>query len=354
MKVRVPSRNEGRRAMVEVVIPCYNYGQFLPACVESVLQQPGVEARVTIVDDLSTDGSVEVARRLAEMHAQVRLIENPVNLGAWRTFNTGLKQVDSDYVVLISADDALAPGSLRRAAAFMDTFPRVGLVYGHAQKFTSSPVLKRAMPAVSWTTWNGDDWVSLQLRRSWLNIASPEAMVRTSVQHDVGYYDPNLRHTADVEMWLRIGSISDVGHINGIDQAYYRRQPTSMSAGFSMYVDIEERWRAFDKFLTSWAKQEVAARLRPVVRRRLANEALFDLMLQLDAGEASRDTATTALGVARTIDPEIVVTGRWTDAIRLSQNQSLAKSPATVGRTALRKLARLSRWHSWHRFRYLG
>src|SRR3954452_7363432 len=49
---------------VGVVIPCYNYGRYLEGCVASVLSQPGVRVEVIIIDDASSDGSAEVARRL--------------------------------------------------------------------------------------------------------------------------------------------------------------------------------------------------------------------------------------------------------------------------------------------------
>ena len=51
---------------VDVVIPCYNYGQFLADCVSGALDdQPGVDVRVLIIDDASQDDSAEIARKLA-------------------------------------------------------------------------------------------------------------------------------------------------------------------------------------------------------------------------------------------------------------------------------------------------
>ena len=53
--------SQGSRPTVSVVIPCYRYGRFLPACVQSVLDQDGVDVRVLIIDDASPDDSAEVA-----------------------------------------------------------------------------------------------------------------------------------------------------------------------------------------------------------------------------------------------------------------------------------------------------
>ena len=60
------------RPLVTVVIPCYNYGHFLPAAVASALDQRGVDVEVIIVDDASSDGSADVARELADRDPRVR------------------------------------------------------------------------------------------------------------------------------------------------------------------------------------------------------------------------------------------------------------------------------------------
>lgn len=353
MKLTWPKAiSDGRMPHVEVVVPCHNYGHYLPGCIDSIVNQPGVTTTVTIVDDTSTDDSAAVAERLAERYRQVRLIRNETNLGAWRTFNVGLRQADSDYVVLISADDLLAPGALGRATALMENNPTVGLVYGHAQKFASQPVLKRPMPTTSWTTWRGDRWIGMQLSRSWSNIASPEAVVRTRVHHEVGYYDPGLAHTADVEMWLRLAAVSDVGHINGVDQAYYRRQQVSHSARFSMYQDIDERWSAYSQFLTNWSDSDSSAKYRPIVRRRLSRSALFLLLQQLDHDDVDPETEAV-LELAARIDPDVVTTDLWSDVQARVQHKSPAGLAGSV-RTAARALAHRTRWHSWYRWRYFG
>lgn len=342
-----------RRPRMEVVVPCYNYGKFLPSCVASILAQPHIDVTVTIVDDASPDGSGAVADELASRDRRVKVLHNTTNLGMIGTFNRGISQVDSDYLLLISADDMVAPGALTRAAALMDRHPDVGLVYGHAQKFATEPVPHRPYPAVSWTTWRGDDWIELQLRRAWSGISSPEAVVRTTVQHQAGLYDPSLPHTLDVEMWLRIAAISDVGHINGVDQAYYRRQDTSYSSAFGIYQDIEERWQAYDRFLSGWARTARAAELRPRVRRTLADEALFALLQDLEGGAGPNAQAIDeVLALARRVDPDAPRSALWSDVAAHRGADAVGRGRAR--RSAVRALARRSRWQRWRRARYFG
>ena len=56
---------------VDVVVPCYNYGRYLRACVDSILTQRDVDVRILIIDDMSNDSSEEVGRALAREDARV-------------------------------------------------------------------------------------------------------------------------------------------------------------------------------------------------------------------------------------------------------------------------------------------
>lgn len=354
MKLRWPTRpTVGRLPHVEVVVPCYNYGHYLPAAVEAIVRQPHVTTQVTILDDKSTDDSAEVAERLAAQHDNVRLIRNEVNLGAVPTFNKGVSQADSDYVVLISSDDQLAPGALGRATALMEAHPSIGLVYGKTQKFLTDPVRRPTRPAVTWTTWDGDDWIRMQLRRAWSNIASPEAVVRTSVQHEVGPYDEDLPFTHDALMWLKIAAVADVGHVNGVDQAYYRRHPSSMSMQVGLARDAWERWRAYDRFLSSWGNRDAAERLHPHVRRRLADEVLLTALLLGEESPLSDEAFEEAFDTARRIDRHVVERARWADLEALRAGRP-AEGLSAHARAAVRAAAVRARWPRWHRYRYFG
>lgn len=98
-----------------VVIPCYNCGRYQPLAVASALDQFDVDTDALIVDDASTGGSGSVARDLARTADRVRAILCENNRGRIATHNKGLAQATGELVVLLSGDDALAPGALARA-----------------------------------------------------------------------------------------------------------------------------------------------------------------------------------------------------------------------------------------------
>jgi len=265
---------------VDVVIPCYNYGRYLPESVSSVTDdQPGSDVRVLIIDDASQDDSAEVAERLAARDSRIAVAVHPVNKGAIPTFNEGLLEwATGDYCVLISADDKLAPGALRRATDFLDEHPGVGFVYGSAVRLRGDdeePPRAR-LTARRQRVIPGHRWLERRFREPVNRIASPEVVVRTSLQHQVGGYDPRLPHTGDAEMWMRLAAHADVGYLS-VDQAFYRRHESNMSHGYEDYVVGFRQWRAaYDAVLEHCdGILPDAAGLSRSVRRRLAHEALW-------------------------------------------------------------------------------
>jgi glycosyltransferase involved in cell wall biosynthesis len=264
---------------VDVVIPCYNYGRFLGECVSSALNdQPGTDVRVLVIDDASQDESAEIAHKLAAADDRVEVRVHPVNQGHIATFNEGLLDwADGDYCVLISADDRLAPGALRRSADLMDAHPEVGFVYGNAVEFRDSENLPPARTECrAEIIWPGRWWLERRFREARGCIFSPEVVVRTSLQHQVGGYHPDLYHTSDLEMWMRLAAYADVGYLRA-DQAYYRRHDNNMSRELSnRLVTLNELRSAYEALLKRCGEiLSNAAELSQMVHRRLAWEALW-------------------------------------------------------------------------------
>ena len=303
---------------INVVVPCYNYGRFLGESVNSVLNdQPGSDVRVLIIDDASQDDSAEIARKLAAADDRIEVRVHSVNRGHIATFNEGLLDwADGNYCVLISADDRLAPGALRRAADLMDARPEVGFVYGHAVEFCDGekppPVRTRCR---SQTVWPGRWWFERRFREARNCIVSPEVVVRTSLQHQLGGYDPDLYHTADHEMWMRLAAHADVGYVRA-DQAFHRWHGNNMSLELSNRLVTLRQVRAAHEAVLRRCGEVLpnAAELSEMVHRRLAREALWSATRAYDR---RRTGAVPVEGlVAFALDC-------WPDAARLSAYRAL-------------------------------
>lgn len=232
---------------MDVVVPCYNYGHFLEPLVESVLAQEGVCVRIVIVDDASPDGSGDVADRIARSSSNVQVVRHAQNRGHITTYNEGLAVGDSTYLLLLSADDMLAPGALKRATTIMDRHASVGLVYGFAPDFVLAPPAARRGPP-RYTIWPGKEWRDTVCRSGQNPVVTPTAVIRRSVFEAVGgRYDPSLPHAGDLLMWLAVAAVSDVAYVSGLDQGYYRVHGANMhTTSFAdLKDDLDQRRAAF-------------------------------------------------------------------------------------------------------------
>jgi hypothetical protein len=301
VKAPVPGLAEGRRPHVSVIVPCYNYGRFLPDSVGSALAQHEVEPEVIVVDDASTDDSAEVAARYAAEDPRVTLIRHTKNTGHVVAFNDGLAAATGEFIVRLDADDLLTPGALARAVALFDNHPNVGLVYGHPRHFTT-PVPPQPRAGIrAWSLWTGRDWVAERCRTGVNCITTPEAMIRGSVMASIGGLSTRLRFAQDMEIWLRAAAVSDVGRIDGPDQALHRDHPTSMSVtdGASYLTDLVERRTVFDVlFEGPGGGLAGAADLHDTARRTLATEALVSLCHSYDRGRVSPSDVDSYLAFA--------------------------------------------------------
>jgi glycosyltransferase involved in cell wall biosynthesis len=277
---------------VSVIIPCYKYGHFLEEAANSVLDnQEGVDVRVLIIDDASPDDSAEVAAKIAARDPRVEMIVHETNKGNIATYNEGLLDwADSDYCLLMSADDRATPGALRRARDLLDAHPSVGFVYGHSLWcIDGMPLPTARMKVRGWSVWPGQWWLEHRFRQAENPIISPEIVVRTSLQKRVGGYDPQLPKAADMEMFMRLAANADVGFIRGVDQAYYRVHGHNMSKSVSALMDLSQRRSVFEVALEHYGERlSDAKRLSDIVHRKLGQEALWAAGRVYDRGSLRR------------------------------------------------------------------
>jgi glycosyltransferase involved in cell wall biosynthesis len=260
-------------AKVDIMVPCYNYGRFLEACISSLLEQSVRDIRILIIDDASTDGSVGIAERLARSDSRVRVRAHRQNRGHIATFNEGIEWAQSDYFLLLSADDLLAPGALERAVRVMDENPNIVLTYGNCAIWHEGdpfPVLN-AVPGT--LNWKRVDLVRKMCGTAINIVQTSTAIGRTDVQKAIGGYRPELTHTGDLEMWLRFGAYGEVAFINEV-QGIYRKHDSAMSNAYwaNILLDYRQRRLAFKLFFDATHGRAMAG-LRAGTDRALADKA---------------------------------------------------------------------------------
>ena len=340
---------------IDVVIPCYNYAPYLRACVHSVLSQSGVDVRVLVIDDASSDHTARVGEELAALNKAVEFRRHKVNKGHIATYNEGLIDWSaSEYTVLLSADDMLAPGALSRATRIMDADGSIGMVYGpaiHFRKETDLP--QNSLPKFSYSRFSGSTWIDVRCRSGHNVITSPEVVVRGSVQRLVGGYRSELPHAGDLEMWLRIAAVSSVAFVHRVPQAFYRVHTANMTKLRNSFVDIHQRKAAFDAFFQYHQHLTDSGRLHDLANRALAREALWDACRAYDRNEVKESRADELIEFA---------VATYTKATSLPEFRALSRrrrlGPLICNRTQLfaapALVRRVNRWFSKRRWQLQG
>lgn len=306
------------------MVPSYNYASYLTDCVESAASQP--EADVVVVDNGSTDESPAIGADLAERHDNVRFVRYERNDGIITSFNRCRDEVQADYALLLCADDMLVPGALARAVAQMDAHPDVGLLYGTAVDFSdASEVRLDELPSGAGTpvVHGGGEWIERLCRTGFNPIRTPEAIMRSSVYADAGPYEPDLRYTSDLNLWLRVAARSDVLYLRGPVLALFRQHETNEGKAFphNSLAELEQRWQAFELFFERRGDDPRCRGWEEAARARLASEARYSASRAF-VGDAPGD-ADGLLALADRLDPAGAAEGAgWALRRRLGPDRS--------------------------------
>jgi succinoglycan biosynthesis protein ExoO len=97
-----------------VIIPAYNVSGIIERAIRSAATQTLPPLEILVIDDCSTDNTVEVVKALARDIPSIRLLLTPANGGASAARNVGLRAAKADWIALLDADDAWRPGRLER------------------------------------------------------------------------------------------------------------------------------------------------------------------------------------------------------------------------------------------------
>jgi glycosyltransferase involved in cell wall biosynthesis len=136
--MELPDAMNTTSPLVSIVTPVYNNAAHLKECIESVLAQTYANWDYTIVDNCSTDGSAEIARRFAEKDPRIRVKENKRFLRALENHNAALRYISaaSTYCKVVFGDDWIFPECLQKMVSLAEKYPSVGIIGAYALEGT--------------------------------------------------------------------------------------------------------------------------------------------------------------------------------------------------------------------------
>src|SRR5512145_2771821 len=116
--------------LVSVVTPVYNGEKYLAECIESILAQTYQNWEYIIVNNRSTDRSLEIAESYAKQDARIRLHNNQAFVGIIQNHNIAVRQIasESQYCKMVHADDWLFPECITQMVEVAEAHPSIGIV----------------------------------------------------------------------------------------------------------------------------------------------------------------------------------------------------------------------------------
>ncbi|MDD3012238.1 MAG: glycosyltransferase family 2 protein [Candidatus Gastranaerophilales bacterium] len=207
---------------ITVLMPVYNSEKYLKESIESILNQTFKDFEFLILNDGSTDQSVNIIESYSD--SRIRLIHNEQNLGLISTLNRGIDLSQGKYIARMDSDDISFPERLEKQFKLMEEKKDIGIcgtlfqVFGKHNYIPNHPE-------------------NTELIKAYLifgcYIGHPTIMIRKSIleQHDLKY-DDNFKHAEDYELWTRVIKYSKFTNIQEI-LLHYRSHDSQICQKFT-------------------------------------------------------------------------------------------------------------------------
>ena len=254
--------------------------------IDSALAQTYAEFEVVVVDDGSTDGTMEALA--AKYGDRVRAFRQE-NAGSAKARNRGVAEAKGEYIAFLDSDCLWAKDKIAKQVAYLDAHPDDALVYTPHLPVGEKGEVLRDLPNIK-TYHSGRIFNHLYGETHFLS--NPSVMIRKKVVEEVGGFDESFRLCQDAEMYLRVAHAHRIGVLEEA-LTYYRHHPGQISRqqqdrkmeflrkmyekAYGLFRDSEPRvtkrmyrTRMADldfKLARLWIRQGKVKEARPLLRR---------------------------------------------------------------------------------------
>ncbi|OUR90374.1 hypothetical protein A9Q87_13665 [Flavobacteriales bacterium 34_180_T64] len=256
-----------------VVIPVFNKASFIERTLNSVIHQSFKDFEIIIIDDGSTDESLNIINSFNDPRITIFSVENK---GVSASRNHGISKANTNYIALLDADDFWEPNFLETIKLAISAYPDESIfTTALAHKFDNKVIASDYNFSV-----NSQFTVLNYFRNSLKHqlLTSSSMVFKTSIIEITGLFDTNLESGEDTDLWIRFGLHYDVVFINKI-LAYYNHNNNSLSKS---NLDLNAKPK-FDKYLSEEKENKDLKKLLDKNRFSLAilsklhnNKSLFE------------------------------------------------------------------------------
>jgi glycosyltransferase involved in cell wall biosynthesis len=209
------------RPLISIIVINHNYGKYVEDAIESALHQTYRPVEIIVVDDGSTDDSVEVIQQ----YPIDRLVAQE-NKGVAAAFDAGVRASHGACYIRLDADDILHPDYVMKTSSLLNRNPEVAFAYTSAFLFGAVSSIQKSK-----------EYSLRELLKS--NFITSTALVRSGAYHAVGGYDPELPLLEDWDHWLTFAEHGLRGVLLPEPLLYWRRHTFASRNRQPWHVAIE-------------------------------------------------------------------------------------------------------------------
>lgn len=209
---------------ITVLMPVYNGELYLAQAIESILDQTFADFEFIIINDGSTDRSLEILQNYAQKDNRIRLISRD-NAGLIKTLNEGLTLASGQYIARMDSDDLCHMQRLNLQYEYLNTHPDCVAV-GSAMQLIDS----EGWPIRNWSSPTTHEEIDrAHLAGQGGAICHPSAMFRKQALNEVNGYHEGYIHAEDVDLFLRL---AEIGRLANLAEVLYTYRQHIESVGY--------------------------------------------------------------------------------------------------------------------------
>jgi glycosyltransferase involved in cell wall biosynthesis len=192
--------------LITVAIPSYNHAKYVAESIRGALDQTFEDFELLIVDDASTDNSVEIIKSFSD--PRIRFIPLKQNLGICRVANICVEEAKGKYLCTVGSDDVMEKTKLEKQLKFLQQNPSYKASFTGITIINEESKINQKKTTKYTKIFEKDN----RSRFEWLNhffhvgncLAAPTLMVETQVLKDVGGFDLRMSQAHDFDLWVKI------------------------------------------------------------------------------------------------------------------------------------------------------
>ncbi len=236
-----------REPLISVIMPVYNSGQYLAAAVKSILDQTVNDFEFIIIDDASTDNSLELMQKFKDQ--RIVYLKNNSNMGVAETLNRGMQIARGKFIARMDADDISLRQRFQKQIGFFNHHPGTDVLGTWVQCIDEkNKPLSVIQPPLSHAsiTWN-------LLFGNCLDHAS--VMFRNHLLKKTGGYSVKALHYEDYDLWARVSHLAKLANLGQI--LLHKRIHSQAIASRFIAEQNQCRIKIIKKLLTRLLKRQI-------------------------------------------------------------------------------------------------